>query len=938
MTARDRDGRPRDGHGVLDGGSDAAERSWWSWPGQGGGPERDDADDEPQVLDGRLLPAAVCCWGATIVAVSAGWVAGLWLAGALVVLAIGLWVLLLWAMAHRGERRRAVAVVALAAVLLAAGFAVAAAWREHRVSTHPLRAAAGFSLRVVVTPSGDPKPVRGSSFGGNRWVVRGTLDEYRLGETTVRAGGAVVVLASGDGWAELVPGQAVEFQARVDVPGRRDLTVAMLLAQGLPRVVGALPWWQRVARSVRTDFATATSRALPAEPAGLLPALVDGDTSRLPDDLREEFEIAGLAHLCVVSGANFTILLAAVLLAVRVLTLGPRTGAVVAGAALVLFVIIARPDPSVLRAGAMGAITLLALVTGRRKQALPALCAAIIGLLAVWPALAVSAGFALSACATAGLILLAPSWADWLRVRGWRRMPAELVAVAAGAFVVTTPLVVALDGKLSLVAIFANVLVEPVIAPITVIGAVGAVLASVWLPLAELVVRCAAPPMWWLLFVAEHAADVPGSSVEVPGGMLGGLVSLVVVTVGILVLRFAAIRRVILTVAFGVAAVVIPVRIWHPGWPPAGWVLAVCDVGQGDGLALSVGAGTAVVIDVGPEPRPIRHCLDRLHISRVALLVLTHPHADHIGGISGALDGRAVAAVAVGLHELEGLTPTAGDTAAASSTSVADDGHLAWAAQTGSASAGNRGFESGSSCGLPEAQRGSAQRESASESGRSGSAVGADDAQCQPVANSCVPTDERCARPIAGHSLSDPHGAAAPHGARVEGLAKVVAVAGEAGIPLMELSSGQVFRFGTVELEVLAPEVDGPRPTPGAETDEANDRSIVLAATTPAGRILLTGDIEATAQRALLRTGAALQADVLKLPHHGSRTTTTEFLTAVHPRLTVVSVGAENTFGHPNAGILTELSDLGSTVARTDQRGDVLILGDGRSLSVVTSR
>ncbi|MFI6046497.1 ComEC/Rec2 family competence protein [Nocardia sp. NPDC051321] len=885
------------------------------------------------MLDARLLPAAVCCWAATIVAISAGWVAGLLLAGALVVLAIGLWVLLMWAMAHRAERRRAVAVVALAAVLLAAGFAAAAAWREHRVATHPLRAAAGFSLRVVVTPSGDPKPMRGSSFGGSRWIVRGTLDEYRLGETTMRAGGAVVVLASGEEWAELVPGQAVEFQARVDVPGRRDLTVAMLLAQGSPRVVGKLPWWQRVARSVRTDFATATSRALPAEPAGLLPALVDGDTSMLPDDLREEFEIAGLSHLCVVSGANFTILLGAVLLAVRVLTLGPRAAAVVAGAALVLFVIIARPDPSVLRAGAMGAITLLALVTGRRKQALPALCAAIIGLLAVWPALAVSAGFALSVCATAGLILLAPSWADWLRARGWRHLPAELVAVASGAFVVTTPLVVALDGKLSLVAVFANVLVEPVIAPITVIGAAGAVSASVWIPLAELIIRCAAPPMWWLLFVAEHVADVPASSVAVPGGMLGGLVALVVVAVGILALRFAAIRRVILTVAFGVAVVAIPVRIWHPGWPPAGWVLAVCDVGQGDGLALSVGADTAVVIDVGPEPRPIRNCLDRLHISRVALLVLTHPHADHIGGISGALDGRAVAAVAVGLHELEGLPPS-GD-----GTAVAEEVRSVRTAQPNSAAVGGREFGNGSArCGSPEAQRDSAKGESDTGSDRSGVAAGAVEVQCPPATSSCEPTGDHCGPAVDGHSSSDPPGAAPQHGTRVEGLAKVVAVTGEAGIPLMELSAGQVFRFGAVKLAVLAPEVDGPRPTPGAEADEANDRSIVLAATTPAGRILLTGDIEATAQRALLQSGASLQADVLKLPHHGSRTTTTEFLTAVHPRLTVVSVGAENTFGHPNAGVLTVLSDLGSTVARTDQRGDVLVLGDKQSLRVVTSR
>ncbi|MFI9403557.1 ComEC/Rec2 family competence protein [Nocardia sp. NPDC052316] len=791
---------------------------------------------------------------------TAGWLAGLWLAVALVALAIGLWVLLLSAMAHPRERHRAVAVTALAAVLLAGGFAVAAAWREHRVATHPLRAVAGISLRVVVTPSDDPKPVRSSSFGGSRWVVRAGLDEYRFGATTVRTGGTVVVLASGEAWAELLPGQAVEFQARVDRPRGRDLTVATLLAQGPPRVVGALPWWQRVAHSIRTDFAIATGRALPEEPAGLLPALVDGDTSALSDELREEFDVAGLGHLCVVSGANFTILLGAVLLMVRALTLGPRTGALVAGAALVLFVIIARPDPSVLRAGAMGAITLLALVTGRRKQALPALCAAVIGLLAVWPGLAVSVGFALSVCATAGLILLAPSWADWLRARGWRRVPAEIVAVAVGAFVVTTPLMVALDGQLSLVAIIANVLVAPVIAPITIIGAFGAVLSCVWSPLAELVLRCTAPPMWWLLFVAERAADVPGASIGVPGGVFGGIVACIVVAAVIIALRFAALRRVLLTVAFGVAVVLIPVRIWHPGWPPSGWVLAACDVGQGDGLALSIGDGAAVVIDVGPEPRPIRNCLDRLHISRIELLVLTHPHADHIGGISGALDGRAVAAVAVGVHELGALKP---DTRSAS---IAGDVRSA-----------------------------SADRE---------------------------PSPSEAAQ-RRGHG---------------EGLAHVIAMAEDAEIPIMELSAGQLFRFGTVELEVLAPMMDGLRPTPGAEAEEANDRSVVLAAATAAGRILLTGDIEAPAQRALLHTGISLHADILKLPHHGSRTTTKEFLAAVQPRLTVISVGSDNTFGHPNPEILTELSAIGTTVARTDQRGDVLVLGGGQELRIATSR
>ncbi len=396
-------------------------------------------------------------------------------------------------------------------------------------------------IEVTVTPVGDPRPLRGRSFDGRqRWVVRAELGAYRRGDVVVRGGGAVVVLAGGDGWATLPPGQAIAFDARVGQPDRRDLTVAILRAEGNPEIAGPLPWWQRVAVAVRTGLRAAAVRALPEEAAGLLPALVVGDTGGLPDSVRDEFEIAGLQHLCVVSGANFAIIGAAVLAVARRLTLGPRASVGVAAAAMAMFVVIARPDPSVLRAAAMGAVTLLALLTGRRKQALPALCAAVIGVLLVRPELAVSAGFALSVLATGGLILLAPGWADRLRNRGWWQFPAELLAVSAAAFTVTLPIMVALTGRVSVVAIAANVLVAPVVAPITVLGALAAAVAWLWSPLAQGFLHLAALPMWWLLTVGDRAAALPGAAVDVPGGTAGGAAAAAVAIWVVLLIRSRA--------------------------------------------------------------------------------------------------------------------------------------------------------------------------------------------------------------------------------------------------------------------------------------------------------------------------------------------------------------------------------------------------------------
>jgi competence protein ComEC len=79
---------------------------------------------------------------------------------------------------------------------------------------------------------------------------------------------------------------------------------------------------------------------------------------------------------------------------------------------------------------------------------------------------------------------------------------------------------------------------------------------------------------------------------------------------------------------------------------PAGeWDVAACDVGQGDGLVVRTGEGSAIVVDTGPDPEAMDRCLDGLGVERIDLLVLTHMHLDHYGGLAGALAGRETARV-----------------------------------------------------------------------------------------------------------------------------------------------------------------------------------------------------------------------------------------------------------------------------------------------------
>jgi competence protein ComEC len=134
-----------------------------------------------------------------------------------------------------------------------------------------------------------------------------------------------------------------------------------------------------------------------------------------------------------------------------------------------------------------------------------------------------------------------------------------------------------------------------------------------------------------------------------------------------------------------------------------------------------------------------------------------------------------------------------------------------------------------------------------------------------------------------------------------------------------------------VHLTVLAPDSAWM-----SSLTDPNAASVVLLARYGAVRFLLMGDAEHTEERWLLeRTPELLRADVLKVGHHGSNTSSTEpFLRAVTPRLALVSVGAGNMYGHPSAAVMEALARAGAVVLRTDRVGSVVVRTDGATLEV----
>ena len=579
------------------------------------------------------------------------------------------------------DRRALAAILGAVGLTMIVALAVASPWRP-RLFAMSIGAIAILARAIVLPGSA---ALDGAPDGSGPWrMVVESIGSPREGQqvatlrTDANAGSSFRLAATLPRYPAVEPGDVIDVGGRTrprpDSPYGAYLerlgawgTLDARMLELVDRPADPVTRLERL----RRDAGDVLTRVLPEPEAGLAAGILIGLRDRVDRDVATAFTTAGVSHVVAISGWNIAIVAAAI--AAIAGALGRRRRTVVTAVAIVSYIAFAGASPSVLRAGAMAGVVLLARESGRAGRAAAALGWAATLLLMADPTLITDAGFQLSSLATAGLI----AWATPLseRLDRWTgghlpRWLSESLGVSLAAQAATLPIVLASFGRLAVIAPAVNLLVVPLVAPAMAAGllamASGALVA---LGLPEAVGAILAAPGWvalrLIIGIVDVAASVPLASVEVepPVGVALGVGS------GALIIalmtwrprhrssgrRAASVTRphAPRSTVFRVATAGLVVSVAVAGAvavtrPPGVARISVLDVGQGDAILVEGSRGGRLLVDGGPDPDRLLVQLDRRippWDRRLDAVILTHPHEDHVAGLALLLARYRVAQV-----------------------------------------------------------------------------------------------------------------------------------------------------------------------------------------------------------------------------------------------------------------------------------------------------
>ena len=643
----------------------------------------------------------------------------------------------------------------------------------------------------------DPVLRSGQVFGSNR-----RLDEYSVLIKLTRINDRKINLPARLKYSKQISLQMDQvISAKVRLVKTRETKVAALaVARESISILSPPRNLFRFTEVIRNKF---RGQADGSTSSSLVPGLVLGDTSLQSNDFKEQMQKVGLSHLTAVSGANFVLVASFLLWFLQFIIKRIKHRLIIVLIVLSLFIFLVRPTPSVLRAAVMTLVILIARYRGESTRGIASLGAAITLLILLDPFQSIDPGFALSVLATAGILFLSPKVENKLQKILKPRWLVEAIAIPVSATIPCLPVILLLSNEFSLATIPSNILVAPVIAPITVLGFLSAILTPMNSSIGSTLFAAAS-------FFAKYIVVVSDAMENFPSIHFNDTRVYILIFILSLVLYFNNQKSIAVTITALLLVQLVFTTIY---WPGKNWQVVNCDVGQGDAMVVNLGTSSAIVIDTGPDPGAIDNCLRALNIKTIPLLILTHFHSDHVGAISGVVKDRLIGQVWISnLHQ--------------------------------------------------------------------------------------------------------------PESAYERAMKELV------GIEVKSVTKGESYLFpeSNVEIKVLWPQSNGVnfKELPG-DGSKINNSSISLILKTSNLSVFAGGDIEPEVQEVITTSGLLSDVDLLKVSHHGSAYQYVPMLDILKPEIAIISVGSENSYGHPDVEFVNELEKRSISVWRTDLSGGISV-------------
>ncbi len=589
-----------------------------------------------------------------------------------------------------------------------------------------------------------------------------------------------------------------------------------------------LRWTKRL----RGKIETVIDETMPAESASVLRGILLGDRAALPVRLYDIFLRTSTSHFLAVSGLHIGIIAGWAFLLFNWLRrlVKLKSKAIVYILVIPLVIIYASMvgfRTSVARASVLVILAVAAAIIDRDTDIFNLLAVAAMGILIYRPCAIWDAGFQLSFGAVASIAYLMPYWERWLSrierdtwYRRWLYRILQSVAVSLSAQIGAMPIIAHTFGTASVVGVLVNPMIIPIVALIVPIGFVQSLIGLAYFPVAVILGHANHVLISMLIRIASYFAGFHFSSVPVRGFSFWHIIvfSAVIVFIANLSILLRQKRRLIIA-----SAAVVTICIWAAALSYDGHVLKVTylNVGQGDSMFVELPNGRNILIDGGSYShrfdtgeRVIAPFLEHKGVSKLNLIVSTHPHNDHAGGLTYTVDNFDVEEVLTGSYGL--TTPT---------------------------------------------------------------------------------------------------------------FNELLVRLNRKDIKYADAQVGTILRDGRIHVEVLGPRIPD---ISGDENTRMNNNSVVLKVSYKGVSFLFTGAIEGKSEYLFVNSARDVNAVVLKVPHQGSKTSSSwDFLRAVQPTIGVVSVGW-NFYGHPSSMILGRYRWLGIKTYRTDRQGAITVVTDGR--------